>query len=139
MENKTDNMRQIKFRGKDPRNNKWVYGYFSTIENREHYILSPCGLGLLHTEVIPESVGMYWRTVNNQELFEGDIFSVNGKYNKVVRWVDKHAAFCVANIDELNCDWMDIWQRPDPSWFKDFGREIVIIGNEFDNPELLKV
>ena len=47
-------------------------------------------------------------------------------------------ADCFANISDLNKEWMNPWQQISPDWWNDFKREIRVIGNAFDNPELMK-
>lgn len=116
------------------------YGYFYTIQEIEHYILQPCALGVLHTEVIPETVGQFTGLFdkNGKEIYEGDIISVNGKYPKLVKYIDDYACFCLANITDLNKKWISPWQQVSSSWWNDFKREIRVIGNIYDNPDLIK-
>lgn len=132
--------RTIKFRGKRLDNGEWVYGYFYTIQEIEHYILQPCALGVLHTEVIPETIGQFTGLLdkNGKEIYEGDIISVNGKYPKLVKYIDDYACFCLANITDLNKKWISPWQQVSSSWWNDFKREIRVIGNIYDNPDLIK-
>lgn len=72
------------------------------------------------------------------EIYEHDIISVNGKYPKLVKYIDEYACFCLANISDLNKEWMNPWQQISPDWWNDFKRKIRVIGNAFDNPELMK-
>lgn len=45
----------------------------------------------------------------------------------------------LAIIVQLLCeDVFDIWQIPDEKWWNERNILIEVIGNEFDNPELLK-
>ena len=114
-------MRIIKFRAHSKTGPLWVYGYYKY--NRcfdQHIIDSKDGI----YEVDGNTIGQYWRTVNGQELYDGDIFTVNGKYPKLVQWVDKLACFSIANIDELDLKFMDPWQQPSANWFEDPEREI---------------
>ena len=72
------------------------------------------------------------------EIYEHDIISVNGKYPKLVKYIDEYACFCLANISDLNKEWTNPWQQISPDWWNDFKREIRVIGNAFDNPELMR-
>ena len=71
------------------------------------------------------------------DIFDNDIITVNGRYPKLVRFIPSKCSFCFANIDNLcNERFWDIWQQPDEDWWRDM--EIKVIGNIFDNSELLK-
>ena len=76
---------------------------------------------------------------NGVEIYEGDIISVNGKYEKIVEFHADFFGFTLTNISDLkNKDWMEIRQRPHSQWFSDFKREIEVIGNIHQNKDLLK-
>lgn len=66
--------RQLLFRGISKETNKYVFGHYYNIQNIEHYILEPCVLGVVHTEVIPESVGQFTSRLDNSggKIFEHD-------------------------------------------------------------------
>ena len=89
--------------------------------------------------VLPESVGQFIGRKDNKltNIFDGDIITVNGHYPKLVKFIPERAAFCLANISDFkNQEWCDIWQQPHSSWWDEMN--IEVIGNKFDNPELLK-
>lgn len=126
--------REIKFRGISIQTGKWVYGYLYTIENVEHYILEQCVLGLLHTEVIPETVGQFTglKDRNKNEIYEGDILKgcyVNGHDAKIIY---DHSCFCVYSLrkDIISYDTFRIMSYS--------VQTSIIIGNIHQNPELLK-
>ena len=130
--------REIKFRGKSEDNNEWVYGYFVDLnDGKEPNIFGD------HNDfypVIPETVGQFTgiKDCKGQDIYEGDIISINGEHEKIVQYVDKEYGFCVANISDLpNARWMYVWRRPAQNWWNDFNRKIEVIGNITDNPELL--
>ena len=135
-------MRQIKFRGK--RGREWIYG--DLVRNElgtkaivpafrcDHY--NDCG----NYEVGDVTVGQYMgrKDKNGREIYEDDVFTVDGKYPKLVGWDEETASFAVANIEDIRrqVEW-DVWQHPDKRWWQDFGNVVEVIGNIHDDPELL--
>jgi uncharacterized phage protein (TIGR01671 family) len=128
--------REIKFRGKRIDNKKWVYGFLAD----EDYINDIDSIDLSSIEVDIDTVCEFTGLLdkNGKEIYEGDIISVNGKYPKLVKYIDDYACFCLANITDLNKKWISPWQQVSPSWWNDFKREIRVIGNMYDHPELIK-
>lgn len=128
--------REIKFRGKRIDNKKWVYGFLAD----EDYINDIDSIDLSSIEVDIDTVCEFTGLLdkNGKEIYEGDIISVNGKYPKLVKYIDDYACFCLANITDLNKKWISPWQQVFPSWWNDFKREIRVIGNIYDNPDLIK-
>lgn len=123
--------RTIKFRGKRLDNGEWVYGYFYTIQEIEHYILQPCALGVLHTEVIPETVGQFTGLFdkNGKEIYEEDI--IKGFDIIIEVWYSEDRACFIAEMKEPQNCMVDILGGYDT------GR-MEIIGNIYDNPDLIK-
>lgn len=85
-------------------------------------------------DTIGQFIGLY--DTDGKEIYEGDIISVNGKYPKLVKFVEEYACFCLANVSELKMKWMNPWQQVSPGWWSDFKREIRVIDNIYENPEL---
>jgi len=135
--------REILFRGKRSDNGEWVYGYLigndaivgEIVEFDEDYFITE-----FWYKVNPETVGQFTGLTdkNGTKIFDCDIISVNGKVNKLVKYIDEYACFCLANTYELNLKFMSPWQQVASGWWNEFGREIEVIGTVFDNPELLK-
>lgn len=145
-------MRTIKFRGKNTFNNRWEYG--SLVKEKdgalwiipEDQMLISEGGSFSAAHVSSETVGQFTglKDKNGVEIYEGDVFTVNGVYPKVVKYIEEWLSFSVANIDIITTPpmsgWPDkyIYQQLYPGWWKDFQNEIEVIGNIYDNPELLK-
>lgn len=139
-------MREILFRGKRKDNDEWVYGYYvfddsgQITEEPTAYIYylntHPCGFNLIPYEVIPETVGQYTGLTdkNGQKIFEGDIVKIktssNGCETTEITRVGYDIKFCgfFPMHWEESCDGCDCYFSI---------KEIEIIGNIHDNPELL--
>lgn len=123
-------MREILFRGKHTKTGEWVEGLLLTENNDTFYIVKPKtdvdDIGWLDY-VKPETVGQYTGLTdrNGKKIFEGDIVKYREEYG-YIEYADQEAMFNIC-FD---------------TWFTDFdhiyGKEIEIIGNIRDNPELLE-
>lgn len=132
-------MREIIFRGKRTDNGEWVEGYMtrrpSAIQYGAHY--SPWfidvppqdpddsgGFYNVERETIGQFTGL--TDINGQRIFEGDIVAYRGDEYGVIEYDVESARFCVT-FD---------------TWITDFdhlyGKELEVIGNIHDNPELLE-
>ncbi len=130
-------MREILFKGKRKDNGEWIEGFYVCLGNDLHYILTGkldltkhCVMFEKHA-VIPETVGQYIGLTdkNGKKIFEGDVvnFKTTAYFFKNCRinYESQFARFCA--IDNKGYEYpMD----------KTFNYEIV--GNVFDNPELLR-
>ena len=148
-------MREIKFRGKSTTSGKWVHGMLTTLKNLETEMqnmiiiinggvfnegsASPFFMewDYIHKDTVGQFTGL--KDKSGKVIYEGDIISVNGKYPKLIKYIDEWASYCLANLTDLGCDLKTRhWQQVSPCWWTDYKREIKVIGNVYDNPELLK-
>lgn len=141
-------MREYKFRGKRVDNGEWVYGnYFIDERDIEDgfiwrdipQIQQRYGDHYQYYDVDPSTVGQYTglKDKNGKEIYEGDILrhKWNCGYNKwletisIVKW--HKGAFVVD--DKKRADWLLSLHACADNW-----AEVEVIGNRWDNPELLK-
>ena len=126
--------REILFRGKRIDNGEWVFGdlrhifygecYPHIVDNSNGLNNSVCGL-----EVDPATVGQFTGLTdrNGVKIFEGDIVNYNCEPG-YVGFDKENAEFLIffskwtAGFDSIYCD-----------------RNAEVIGNIYDNPELLEV
>ena len=135
-------MREILFRGKRTDNGEWVEGYYlnqreSLTDKKACYIADNNGYGFNYISVIPETVGQYTGLTdkNGRKIFEGDViefaeFFDSEIHHGVVYWCD--LAF-----------WFDCTETEGDEGIYSLAyisaNILEVIGNIYDNPELLGV
>ena len=140
-------MREIKFRGKRPHNNKWITGCL--VEKGIHVYILGNGHWEVEcaTEALRDTLGQFTEyKINKKELWEGDIIQsysftdYRGKkyYNyHEVKWHDRCKCFYAMNIKRKSDG---IGEGNVPLWsYMEKDNQQEIIGNIIDNPELLEV
>lgn len=125
-------MREILFRGKRTDNGERVQGYicrYGWTGKEKDYIIPDYASALYTAEIDPETVGQYTglTDVNGNKIFEGDIVwdSDDEDYGKV-EWDNDTARFIIT-CSTFTVDFDNV-----------YGYELEIVGNVYDNPELLK-
>ena len=149
-------MREIKFRGKEIDTGKWVYGglfkepappqcFEKTLEDK-YWIVYPnprympdwnLPYEMVRTDIEKETIGQYTglKDKNGKEIYEGDIVFIKGETKLLditgkVEYSNILAQFIITNTGS-------IVNEAEP--LGDYEEEdIEIIGNGFDNPELLE-
>lgn len=128
-------MREILFRGKRLDNSEWVHGYYVYVPNhwhrQEHLIQPVADDGRLATlrKVDPDTVGQFTGKFdkNGKRIFEGDICRVDSLNCKVEF---KYSLWGFAILSKnVYCH---------PAFDLHCGERCEIIGNIYDNPELLE-
>ncbi|WP_290083112.1 YopX family protein [Paramuribaculum intestinale] len=130
--------RTIKFRGKRLDNGEWVYGdleYNRAKNIARIHTYDEDGEYLIQHSVDPATVGQFTGLLNKngKEIYEGDILMLGSSDAGIceVKWNESQLAFCIRFYYERN-----LGTRPLGAWARD-GKNIAILGNIHDNPELL--
>ena len=126
-------MRDILFRGKRIKDNKWIYGYMATADTINN--INRVDMG--NEDVDEETIGQWTGFMDKHRtyIFEGDVleykysiddFEEPGTYRSVVTF--KNGIFCLDNDEEMSLSYI-FWKTDD---------ELNVLGNIYDNPELME-
>lgn len=120
-------MREIEFRAKKKCDNEWAKGFVEYSKIRGEWLIED--KNYCWYKVYEETIGQYTglKDKNGKKIFEGDIMSISPispKYE--IKWDNEQQRFCF---------WNDGWI----AGFNGFITSYEVIGNIYDNPELLEV
>lgn len=127
--------REIKFRGRlKPNTNIWAYGHFTTDQHGNYYIVQLNGNPKDKTypfygvasDTISQFTGL--KDFNGDEIYEGDRLRHHFDVDKIVVYDNKSASFQLEF--EIGGGFIDSIE-----YFIE--RKGVVIGNIYENPELL--
>jgi uncharacterized phage protein (TIGR01671 family) len=142
-------MREIEFRGKRTDNGKWVYGMLARYD-RNMEVANILESGVILIPVIAETVGQYTglKDKNGKKIFEGDIvhcwyedyseMGLDSEFYSVVQFGNPNGeynwGYQLRRVkgDKVNYEIL-LWVE-----MEEAHAYCEIIGNIFDNPELLK-
>lgn len=136
--------REILFRGKRKDNGNWIEGYFVLLainEGLKHAIYTGTDEGrFILFEVIPDTVGQFTGLCdkNGNKIFEGDILTLEDTYNGDVQF--SCGVFGIEwSAMKRHKNLRGFGARHNLLTFEDgVNEDLEIIGNIFDNPELLE-
>ena len=141
-------MREILFRGKIKAKDEWVEGYYVNAEKLncdgyEHFITDTESVSVIGEnaygatyEVIPETVGQYTGLTdkNGTKIFEGDIVHCKARLDSAdMVVIYESGQFRLIPLERYNS------YQPDMGYHDINCFDKIVIGNIYDNPELLEV
>ncbi len=132
-------MREILFRGKRKDNGEWIYGMLISFPAGKSFILSKetllrckyCDIDIVSCVILPETRGEYTGLTdkNGVKIFEGDIVRYGDTIHKVVfeqRCGTAYFGLVYSDMETLPF-----------GHYQDL-RQIEVLGNIHDNPEMLE-
>ena len=125
-------MREILFRGKRTDNGTWACGYLFCIWERTYLCWGTTNNVPNMKEVIPETVGEFTGVTdkNDRKIFERDIVK-RGDRIWIIEYDVKCAQFVMKTFTERGVFFIRSFDLIPSEWCE-------VIGNKFDNPELLE-
>jgi uncharacterized phage protein (TIGR01671 family) len=140
-------MREIKFRAWNPNWDEMVYSTLETVFDKREFYSFGFEVGFSHYPeegwIIAQYTGL--KDKNGIEIYEGDIVNMHYFFENYDRetlgaFEDETEVVGVVRIDEMSVytdckegrfDWLNYLEEPT--------EELEVIGNIYDNPELLEV
>ena len=129
-------MREILFRGKRLDNGEWVQGYLFCIWGKAYICWGTINDVPDMKEVDPETVCQYIGLTDRhgRKIFEGDIIRHTNEIIRIeevveIKYNELYAGFCMILKSEMGLQYLSI--------NKVIASSCEVIGNTFDNPELL--
>lgn len=130
-------MREILFRGKRTENGEWIEGFYAKSGDK-HFILIDSGFAFGYVkmkEVIPETVSEYTGLTdkNGKKIFDGDImvFCKGATHPFEIKWDGLGWKMFTADGKRIK----DSFESGEIQHMQ----KSEVIGNKWDNPELLEV
>lgn len=128
-------MREILFKAKRRDNHEWIVGYYCKYGDN-HCIIEPTEFGLAKgVGIIPETLCEYTqlKDKNGKRIFEGDICQIKG-----ISYIDETPFIVEWNNEYSGWFWRELsFSSPHDTITPEIAKTSEIIGNRFDNPELL--
>lgn len=140
-------MREILFKGKRLDNGEWVVGFHFCMvhDNSVHHFIIPLGADLnpgtkierIQVKVDPDTVCQYIGLTDkySRRIYEGDIIRYKNEITGLeevveIKYNESYAGFCRILKSEMGLQYLSIG--------KEIASSCEVIGNTFDNPELVK-
>ena len=120
-------MRIIKFRGKTIKTGEWVYGYLNVNSKGETFISNEFSYWIVDPKTVGQFIGLPDK--NKVEIYEGDIAQRVYEEKRFAPFEIEWGIIYGEELGEPQAFGYDLY---------DTENNLEIIGNIYDNPELLK-
>lgn len=131
--------REIKFRGKRLDGQGWAFGSYieAELQNGITHEIIPYKRGEPVVEVDPDTVGQFTgvKDKNGMRIFEGDVLGVGGR---IIGWVQGGVRGYCYDVVYVNHQKGEERYSLYATATYDFRDRLGIVGNIYDNPDLLK-
>ena len=128
-------MREILFRGKDADTGFWCFGDLSFDKEKNTFIRMWTHNGYAVRKVVPETVCQYTGQTDRdrKKIYEGDLvfvdtYGISADEGAGIIFWDNEEAMYEIRFSDLTVGFQSI-----------YGYECEVVGNKWDNPELLEV
>ena len=135
--------REILFRGKDKEAKKWVYGGYCLINGEPRIVVEVRAdiTYVMYVSVDPDTVGQFTGFLDKKgkKIFEGDVCLIPDDTDPEC----PENLLTVVVFNTVDGNWQlqtipDKYHHSVKEWLCEFGDECEVIGNKWDNPELLE-
>lgn len=137
IKNSIEMKREILFRGKEIKTGKWIEGDLLRMGGHSFIFPDPAPKGFNQYEVDPETVGQFTGVKDKigTRIFEGDVLGVGGR---IIGWVQGGVRGYCYDVVYVNHPKGEERYSLYATATYDYRDRLGVVGNIYDNPEMLK-
>lgn len=127
-------MREIKFRGRTP-SGEWVCGDLHIMTIHPHIHTNFCSKFIIDSDTIGQFTGLHDK--NGKEIYEGDIISRKYTIGPQCCFSEGKEEINYIGFRQSECKFIVVCANRHHDLYEPYNRHVEVIGNIYDNPELL--